>query len=215
MDTTNGATLSACGGASNCSAISDEVECLYLGHSAQQEMRVITAALVPGSTVRLSQSVHSAGYVFVFGYWSCDAFLWIASGGRQHAAYGSGGKSGTPKSGSHCELRRSCKLGTVQFPGAGHRQHGLRVGHAYLDKPQHRRATQRLCGAGKQSLPKYRRKSSRSQHVDLQRWPGGTSCRPCGVSTLTVRVIDSSTPPNSVLGASVCFQSTVQRRYRE
>jgi hypothetical protein len=213
--TTNGATLSACGGASGCSAITDEsgIASTFVTPTATG-VATITAALAPG-VYNPPQSV--AGTLFATSS-SLDIgvttpYLWVALGATVSV----------PVTARVVDLGAPLIGTTVNFrvaQGSG----ALSSGSAVTNSAGYATVTLTLtsftanvqltaCVAPNNSPCKTIYGNAVAPALlNLQAVSGagqvvsGTEFQP-----LTVRVTDSSTPPNPVLASSVLFQSTVMR----
>ena len=213
--TTNGASLSACAGASTCSAISDEsgMASTWVTPTATGNA-VITATLAPGvysppqsvaATLAATSSALDIGVT--------TPNLWIASGSTVGAPLTARVVSlGQPKS--------NVAVNFAIMQGSG----SLSAGSAVTNSSGYASVTLTLtnfttsvqvsaCVApGNNPCQTIYGHAVSAAMLNLQAVSGegqlvtGTAFQP-----LTVRVTDFSTPPNSVLGASVLFQSTVVR----
>jgi hypothetical protein len=151
------------------------------------------------------------GYVLVLGHWSHHALSLDRLGGiAQRAADGARGRSGRTTGWQTGGFLRRSGIRIAQFRERGDQQQWLRIRDADVDELHRQRATQRVRRARKQTLPNHLWEcGGRCDDEPASRSRCGPGGHGCGVSALTVRVTDSSTPPNPVLGASVLFQSTV------
>jgi hypothetical protein len=213
--TTNGATLSACGGASTCSAISDEsgMASTWVTPAATGNA-VITATLAPG-VYSPAQSVSAT----VLGTSSSSdigvatPFLWIASGASVSTPLTARVVSlGAPKSGVTVNFAILQGLGTLSSPSAVTDSGGF--ASVTLTVTNFSAAVQlSACVApGNNPCQNIAGNPVAASMLNLQAVAGeGQVVAGVAFQPLTVRVIDSSVPPNSVLGTSVLFQSTVQR----
>jgi len=213
--TTNGATLSACSGATSCSAITDEsgIASSWVTPGATG-VATITATVAPG-VYNPPQSV--AGTLFATSS-SLDIgvttpYLWIAQGASLSVPLTARVLNmGAPKSGV-----------TVNFviaQGSG----ALSSGSAVTNGSGYASVTLTLtnftanvlltaCVApGNSPCQTIYGNAVVAALLNLQALAGaGQVTTGAAFQPLTVRVTDSSTPPNPVLGSSVLFQSTVLR----
>jgi hypothetical protein len=213
--TTNGAIPSACGGSSSCSAISDEsgMASTWVTPVATGAA-TITATLAPGvynpplSVAATLVATSSSSDIAV-----SPPNLWIASGASPSTPLTAQVVSlGQPKSG--------VTVNFVIMQGSGSLSSGSAVtnssGYASVTLTLTNFVTSvqvSVCVApGNNPCQTVYGQAVLPAMFNLQAVAGesqivsGTSLQP-----LTVRVIDSSTPPNPVLGANVLFQSTVLR----
>ena len=213
--TTNGATLSACNGASSCSVSTDESGMASSWVTpAATGVATITASLAPG-VYSSTQSV--AGTLFATST-SLDIgvttpYLWIAQGASVSVPITARVVDlGTPKSGV------TVNFNVVQGSGS------LSSGSAVTNNTGYASVTLTLTNfsANVQLTACVAPSNSPCQTVygtavaptlfNLQPVAGagqvvsGTTFQP-----VTVRVTDSSTPPDPILGAAVVFQSMVLR----
>lgn len=213
--TTNGATLSACAGASACSVISDQsgiastlVTPTATGNAA------ITATLAPGvysppqsvtATMTATSTTLDIGVT--------TPYLWIASGATLSVPLTARVVSlGTPQSGVTVDFFIDQGSGSLSAPTAVTNSSGYAtvtltltnfIANVQLSAcvaPANNPCQTIYGNAVSAALLKLQSVSGAGQVVT------GTVFQP-----LTVRVTDSSTPPNPVLGASVLFQSAVMR----
>ncbi len=213
--TTNGATLSACNGASSCSTTSDESGMASSWVTpAATGVATITASLAPGvysPTQSVSGTLFATSTSLDIGV--TTPYLWVAQGASVSMTITARVVDlGTPKSGV-----------TVDFniaQGSG----SLSSGSAVTNSTGYASVTLTLTNftANIQLTACVAQNNSPCQTVygtavapalfNLQAVAGagqvvsGTEFQP-----LTIRVTDSSTPPDPILGASVLFQSIVLR----
>jgi len=213
--TTNGATLSTCGGASTCSAISDEsgVASTWITPAATGNA-VITAALAPavyspaqsvGTTITATSSSLDIGVT--------APYLWIAQGASISVPLGARVVSlGTPQSGVTVNFAITQGSGSLSPASAVTNSAGY--ASVTLTLTNFTASVQlSVCVAPKNNpCQTIYGNAVAATAMNLQAVAGagqvvsGTAFQP-----LTVRVTDSSTPPNPVLGASVLFQYAVLR----
>jgi hypothetical protein len=212
---TNGATLSTCGGASNCSAISDEsglsstwVTPAAIGTAA------ITATLAPGVynpaqsvTATLSATSSSLDIGVTTPY------LWIAQGASVSVPLMARVVDmGTPQNGATVDFFIDQGSGSLSSPSAVTNSNGYASVTLTLTNFTANVQLSVCVAPGNNPCQTIYGNAVAAPMVNLQSVSGagqvvaGTTFQP-----LTVRVTDSSIPPNPVLGASVLFQSTVIR----
>ncbi|MCU1300602.1 MAG: putative lipoprotein [Candidatus Sulfotelmatobacter sp.] len=213
--TTNGATLSVCSGAASCSAVSDEsgIASTWITPAATGNA-VITATLAPGvysppqsvaATLLATSSSLDIGVT--------TPNLWIASGASVT----------TPLTARVVSLGQPKNNVTVNFAimqGSG----SLSSGSAITNTSGYASVTLNLtnfvtsvqisvCVApGNNPCQTIYGHAVLADGLNLQPVSGGGQIvNGMVLQPLTVRVTDSSTPPDSVLGAMVLFQATVLR----
>jgi len=213
--TTNGATLSTCGGASSCSAISDEsgVASAWVTPAATGTA-AITATLAPGvyspaqsvaGTLSATSSSSDIGVT--------TPYLWIAQGASHSAPLTARVVDmGVPQSGKQVNFFIDQGSGSLSAPNAMTNSNGYasvtltvtnfttNVQLSACVAPSNKPCQTVYGNAVATAMMKLQSVAGAGQVV------AGTAFQP-----LTVRVTDSSAPPNPVLGASVLFQSTVLR----
>jgi hypothetical protein len=216
---TNGAALSVCGGASACSAISDEggIASTWITPAATG-VASITATLAPG-VYNPAQSVSGTlnGCVGCTGAASdigvSTAFLFIAQGATVSVPLTARVVNlGTPQSGVTVNFAIAQGTGSLSSASAVTNSQGyasvtltetnfaISVQLTACVAPANNPCQTISGNAVDPTLLNLRAVAGAGQVV------AGTAFQP-----LTVRVTDSSTPPNPILGASVLFQSTVMR----
>lgn len=213
--TTNGATLSACNGATNCSTVSDEsgIASTWVTPTAVGSA-AITATLAP-SVYTPAQSVSTTLNATSS---SMDVavdtpYLWIAQGATVSVPVGAWVVSqGKPQSGVTVDF--------IVAQGSG----SLSAGSAVTNSSGYAAVTLSLAnfaanvqlsvcvGLGNNPCQTIYGNAVAASMLNLQPVAGaGQVVTGSAFQALTVRVTDSSTPPNPVLGANVLFQSTVMR----
>jgi hypothetical protein len=213
--TTSGATLSACGGASTCSSISDEdgIASTWVTPAATGNA-VITATLAPG-TYSPAKSVATtlSGTSSSLDIGVTTPLLWIAQGASVSIPLTARVVNlGKPQSGT------TVNFAVVQGSGS------LNSPSAVTDSQGYASVTLTLTnfGVSVQLTACVAPANSPCQTISgnavaaamlsLHAVAGaGQVVTGSLFLPLTVRVTDSSTPPNSILGASVMFQSTLMR----
>jgi hypothetical protein len=213
--TTNGATLSACAGASSCAAISDES-----GVASTRVMpaaagnAVITATLAPG----VYSPAQSVGSTLMGTSSSLDigvtaANLWIAQGASLSVPLTARVVSlGTPQSSEQVNFFIDRGSGSLSSTSAvtnstGYASVNLTVANFTVGMQ-----LSACVAPGNNPCQNISANAVAAAMMNLQAVAGaGQVVAGAAFQPLTVRVTDSSTPPNPVLGASVLFQSTVLR----
>jgi hypothetical protein len=213
--TTNGATLSSCGGAPSCSAISDEsgMATTWVTPSATGTS-VITAALAPAvynppksvsTVVSATSSVTDIGVT--------TPYLWIASGATLGVPVTARVVSlGSPKSGSTVNFAIMQGSASLSAPSAVTNSSGY--ASVTLNVTNFSSAVQvSACVApGNNPCQTIAGNPVAASMVNLQAVTGeGQVVTGFAFQPMTVRVTDFSAPPNGVLGETVLFQSTVMR----
>ena len=213
--TTNGAMLSICNGASTCSAISDEsgIASTWVTPAATGTA-AITATLAPGvyspaqsvaATITATSTASDIGVT--------TPYLWIAQGASVSVPLTALVVDlGAPKSG--VTVNFTIAQGTGSLSAASAVTNGGGYASVMLSLTNFAANVQvSACVApGNNPCQTIYGNAVAAAMLNLQAVAGagqvitGTVFQP-----LTVRVTDSSTPPNPVLGASVLFQSTVMR----
>jgi hypothetical protein len=213
--TTNGATLSTCGGASTCSAISDEsgMASTWVTPAASGSA-VITATLAPGvynpvqsvAPTLMGTSLPSAIAV-------TPPYLWIAQGASLSVPLTAQVVSlGAPQSGVTVNFMIAQGSGSLSSPTAVTNSKG--DASVTLTLTNFTASVQlSVCVApGNNPCQTISGNAVAAALLNLQAVSGaGQVVTGWVFQPLTVRVTDSSTPPNPILGASVSFQSTVLR----
>jgi hypothetical protein len=213
--TTNGATLSICGGTSSCSAISDEsgiastsVTPTATGNAA------ITATLAPGvynpdqsvaATMTATSSSSDIGVT--------TPYLWIAQGASVSVPLTARVVSlGAPQSGVTVNFMVAQGSGSLSAPSAVTNSQGYASVTLTLTNFSTSIQLNACVAPGNNPCQNIYGNAVAAALLNLQAMAGagqvvtGTAFQP-----LVVRVTDSSTPPNAVLGANVVFQSAVLR----
>jgi len=213
--TTNGATLSTCGGASNCLAISNEsgmastwVTPAATGNAA------ITATLAPGvyspaqsvaATMTATSSSSDIGVT--------TPYLWIAQGASVSVPLTARVVNlGAPQTGVTVNFAIAQGSGALSSASAVTSRNGYASVTLTLTNFTANVQLTACVAPGNNPCQTFYGNAVAAAMMNLQAVAGagqvvtGTAFQP-----LMVRVTDSSTPPNPVLGASVLFQSTVLR----
>ena len=211
--TTNGATLSACGGASACSAISDEggIASTWVTPAATGNA-VITATLAPGvytpaqsvgTTMTATSSSQDIGVT--------TPLLWIAQGASLSVPLTARVVSlGAPQNSVTVNFFLAEGSGSLSSASAITNSSGYASVTLTLTNFTASVQLNACVAPGNNPCQTIYGNAVAAAMMNLQAVSGagqvvtGTAFQP-----LTVRVTDSSTPPNPVLGASVVFQSTV------
>jgi hypothetical protein len=213
--TNNGATLSVCGGSSTCSAISDENGVASTGVTpAATGNSLITATLAPGvynpamSVVASVTATSSTSDIAV-----SPQLFWVAQGTSVSLPITAQVVSlGKPQSGSTVNFAIAQGTGSLSSGSAVTNSQGyasvtltltnflVNVQMTACVAPANNPCQMISGNAVVSTLVRMNAVCGASQVVS------GTAFQP-----LTVRVTDTSSPPNPIIGASVVFQSTVMR----
>jgi hypothetical protein len=213
--TTNGATLSICGGASTCSAISDEsgIASSWVTPGATGNAS-ITATLAPGvygSSASVSATMTATSSSSDIGV--TTPYLWIAQGASVSVPLTARVvKLGAPQSGVTVNFAIAQGFGSLSAASAVTNSSGYASVTLTLTNFTANVQLTACVAPGNNPCQTIYGNAVATAMMNLQGVAGagqvvtGTPFQP-----LTVRVTDSSTPPNPVLGASVLFQSMVLR----
>ena len=213
--TTNGATLSICGGTSTCSAISDESGIASTGVTpAATGNAGITATLAPG-VYSPSQSVAAT---MTATSTSSDIgvttpYLWIAQGASVSVALTARVVNlGAPRSGVTVNFAIAQGSGSLSAASAVTNSNGYASVTLTLTNFTASVQLTACVAPGNNPCQTIYGNAVAVAMMNLQAVAGaGQVVTGSAFQPLMVRVTDSSTPPNPVLGASVLFQSTVMR----
>jgi hypothetical protein len=213
--TSNGATLSACGGATTCSTISDQsgIAATWVTPAATGNA-AITATLAPGvynppqsvsATMTATSSSLDIGVT--------TPYLWIASGASLSVPLTARVVSlGIPQNGVTVNFFIAQGSGSLSSASAVTNSSGYASVTLTLTNFTANVQLNACVAPGNNPCQTIYGNRVAATMLNLQGVSGagqvvaGTAFQP-----LTVRVTDSSTPPNPVLGAIVLFQSTVLR----
>jgi hypothetical protein len=211
--TTNGATLSACGGVAACSTISDEtgMASTWVTPTAAGSA-LISATLAPG-VYSPAQAVSTTitGTTSSLALAIVAPYLWISQGASVSVPVTAVVVSqGAPQSGITVNFTVTQGSGSLSSPSAVTNSSGY--ASVTLTVTNFAGSVQlSVCAEpGNNPCQIVSGNAVAATMLNLQAVAGagqvvtGPSFQP-----MTVRVTDSSTPPNPVLGASVLFQSTV------
>ena len=213
--TTNGATLSICGGASNCSAISDEsgMASTWVTPAATGNA-VITATLAPGvysPAKSVADTITAISSSLDIGV--ATPYLWIAQGASVSVELGAWVVSlGTPQTGVTVNFIVAQGSGSLSSASGVTNSKGYASDTLMLTNFTASVQIAVCVAPGNNPCQTIYGNAVAAALLNLQAVAGagqvvsGTAFQP-----LTVRVTDSSTPPNPILGASVLFQSAVLR----
>ena len=213
--TTNGATLSICGGTSTCSAISDEsgIASTWVTPAATGNA-AITATLAPGvysSSASVSATMTATSSSSDIGV--TTPYLWIAQGASVSVPLTARVvKLGAPESGVTVNFAIAQGSGSLNAASAVTNSSGYASVTLTLTNFTANVQLTACVAPGNNPCQTIYGNAVAAAMMNLQGVAGagqvvtGTAFQP-----LTVRVTDSSTPPNPVLGASVLFQSMVLR----
>lgn len=213
--TTNSATLSACKGASSCSAVSDEsgiastwVTPTGVGNAA------ITATLAPGvyaPAQSVSATLNATSSAMDIG--ADTPYLWIAQGATVRVPIGAWVVSqGKPQSGVTVNFIIDQGSGSLSAASAVTNSSGYASVALSLTNFVANVQLSVCVAPGNSPCQTIYGNAVAAAMLTLQPVAGaGQIVAGSAFRALTVRVTDSSTPPNPVLGAGVMFQSTVMR----
>jgi hypothetical protein len=213
--TTNGATLSACAGASTCSAISDEsgIASTWVTLTATGNA-VITATLAPG-VYSPAQSVGSTltGTSTSLDIGVTTPNLWIAQGASLSVPLTARVVSlGAPLSGKQVNFFIDQGSGSLSSGSSMTDSNGNASVMLTLTNFAVSLQLSACVAPSNNPCQNISANAVAAAMVNLQSVAGaGQVVTGAAFQPLTVRVTDSSTPPNPVLGANVLFQSTVLR----
>jgi len=213
--TTNGATLSVCAGASTCSAISDEsgIASTWVTPGATGNA-VITATLAP-AVYGPAQSVGSTllGTPSSLDIGVTTPELWIARGASISVPLTARVVSlGAPRSGVTVNFMIAQGSGSLSSQSAVTNSDGYASVMLTLTNFALSAQLNACVAPGNKPCQNISANAVVAAMMNLQAVAGaGQVVAGLAFQPLKVRVTDSSTPPNPVLGASVLFQSTVRR----
>ncbi|MGB8985559.1 MAG: hypothetical protein WCC37_02905, partial [Candidatus Sulfotelmatobacter sp.] len=212
--TTNGATLSVCGGVSSCSVATDESGIASTSITpAAAGVATFTATLAP-ATYNPAQSV--SGTLSATSTASdigiSTPYLWIAQGATLNVPITARVVStGTPQAGVTVDFRIAQGSGSLSAASAVTNSTGYAAVTLTLTTFAANVQVVACVASGSPCQTAYGNAVAASA-LNLQAVAGaGQVITTPPFQLLTVRVTDSSVPPNPVLGASVLFQSTVLR----
>jgi len=212
---TNGVTLSACGGASTCSAVTDESGMVSTWVTpAATGVASITATLAPGvynPAQSVSGTLSATSSSLDIGV--TTPYLWIASGATvSQPITARVVNTGVPQSGVTVNFRIAQGTGSLSSATAVTNASGYAsVTLTLTDFTANVQLT--ACVApGNSPCQTVYGNAVAAALLNLQAVAGaGQVVTGQAFQPLSVRVTDSSTPPNPILGASVLFQSAVLR----
>jgi hypothetical protein len=213
--TTNGATLSACAGGATCSVISDEsgMASTWVTPAAAGNS-VITATLAPGvysQSPSVAPTLMGTSSALAIGVTTPN--LWIAQGASLSVPLTAQVVNlGAPKSGITVNFIIAQGSGSLSSASAVTNSNG--DASVTLTLTNFAASVQlSVCVApGNNPCQTISGNAVAAAVMNLQAVAGaGQVITGPAFQPLTVRVTDSSTPPNPVVGASVLFQSTVLR----
>lgn len=213
--TSNGAALSACGGASSCSAISDEsgMASTWITPAASGSA-VVTATLAPG-VYNPAQAVSTTmtATASSLGIGVTTPYLWIASGTTVSVPLTARVvKQGTPESDAIVNFLIAQGSGSLSSASAVTNSNGYASATLKLTNFAAGIELNACVAPGNNPCTTIYGNAVAATMLNLQPVAGaGQVVTGSAFQPLTVRVTDSSTPPNPVFGAGVLFQSTVLR----
>jgi hypothetical protein len=213
--TTNGATLSICSGASTCSAISDEsgIASTWVTPAATGNA-VIMATLAPGvyspaqsvaATMTATSTSQDIGVT--------TPYLWIAQGASVSVPLTAVVVDlGAPKSGVTVNFTIAQGTGSLSAASAVTNSSGYASVTLSLTNFAANVQVSACVAPGNNPCQTIYGNAVAAAMLNLQAVAGAGQVTTGTVfQSVTVRVTDSSTPPNPVLAASVLFQSTLMR----
>jgi len=213
--TTNGATLSVCAGASTCSAISDEsgIVSSWVTPAAAGNT-VITATLAPG-VYSVAQSVGSTltGTSTSLDIGVTTPILWIAQGASLSVPLTARVVSlGAPLSDKQVNFFIDQGSGSLSSGSSMTNSNGNASVMLTLTNFAVSMQLSACVAPSNNPCQNISANAVAAAMVNLQSVAGADQVvTGAAFQPLTVRAVDSSMPPNPVLGASVLFQSTVLR----
>jgi len=213
--TTNGATLSACGGASSCSVISDESGMASTWVTpAAAGVATITATVAPGvynPEQAVSGTLLATSSSLEIGV--TTPYLWIAQGASLSVPLTARVLSaGIPQSGVTVNFVVAQGSGSLSSTSAVTNSSGYASVTLTVTNFTANVQLSACVAPGNSPCQSIYGNAVAAALLNLQAVAGaGQVVTGSPFQPLTVRVTDSSTPPNPVLGASVLFQSTVLR----
>ena len=212
---TNGALLSACASTSSCSTISDEsgMASTWVTPAATGNA-VITATLAPG----VYSPAQSVGSTLGTTSTSLDIGvstpnLWIAAGASLSVPLTARLVSlGAPQSGKQVNFFIDQGSGSLSSASAVTNSSGYAIVNLTVTNFTVGMQLSACAAPGNNPCQNISVNAVAAAAMNLQAVAGaGQVVTGAAFQPLTVRVTDSSTPPNPVLGASVLFQSTLLR----
>ncbi len=212
--TTNGATLSVCGGASSCSVVSDESGLASTAITpAATGVATFTATLAPAvynPAQSVSGTLSATSTASDIGV--TTPYLWIAQGASLSVPITARVVStGAPQAGVTVDFRIAQGSGSLSAASAVTNSTGYASVTLTLTNFAANVQVVACVASGSPCQTAYGNAVAATA-LSLQAVAGaGQVITAPPFRPLTVRLTDSSTPPNPVLGASVLFQSTVLR----
>jgi hypothetical protein len=212
--TTSGASLSACGGAPSCSVATDESGIASTSISPTVVgAATFTATLAPASynpAQSVSGTLSATASSLDMGV--TTPYLWIAQGATLSVPISTRVlNAGTPQSGVTVDFRIAQGSGSLSAVSAATNSTGYASVTLTLTNFTANVQIVACIASGSPCQTVYGNAVAASL-LNLQAVAGaGQVVVGQPFQPLTVRVTDSSTPPNPILGASVLFQSTVLR----
>ena len=213
--TTNGATLSVCGGAPSCSAVTDESGMASTSVTpAATGVATITATLAPGvynPAQSVSGTLSATSSSLDIGV--TTPYLWIAQGATLSVPITARVVStGVPQSGVTVNFRVAQGTGSLSSATAVTNSTGYASVTLTLTNFTANVQLTACVAPGNSPCQTVYGNAVAAALLNLQAVAGaGQVVTGQPFQPLTVRVTDSSAPPNPILGASVLFQSTVLR----
>jgi hypothetical protein len=213
--TTNGVTLSACGGGSSCSVITDEsgIASTFVTPAAAG-VATITATLAPGvynPAQSVSGTLLATSSPLEIGI--TTPYLWIASGTSLSMPLTARVlNAGAPQSGLTVNFVVAQGSGSISPASAVTNSSGYASVTLTVTNFSANVQLSACVAPGNSPCQTIYGNAVAAALLNLQAVAGaGQIVAGPAFQPLTVRVVDSSTPPNPVMGASVLFQSALLR----
>jgi hypothetical protein len=215
--TTNGATLSACSGGPACSVVSDEsgLASTWVTPAAAGNASIAAelapAVYNPAQTVVATMTTSQPLPVNIG---VSTPFLWIAQGASLAVPLTARvvNQSGAPLSGETVNFSIALGSGSLSAPSAATSAAGLATVNLTLTNFTGNVEVNACVGQANKPCQNINANAVALALFNLQAVAGaGQVVAESAFQPLTVRVTDSSTPPNSVIAANVLFQSIVVR----
>jgi hypothetical protein len=213
--TTNGATLSACGGVSSCSMVSDETGIVSTWVTpGATGTAIITATLAPGvytPSQSVSTTLSATSSSLDIGV--TTPYLWIAQGASLSVPLTARVVNlGVPQSGKTVNFTLNQGSGSLSAPSAVTNGSGYASVTLTITNFSANFLINACVAPGNSPCEQFYGNAVAPTVMNLQLVAGGGQAVTSGAfQPVTVRVTDSSTPPNPVLGATALFQSTIMR----
>jgi hypothetical protein len=209
---TNGATLSACGGATSCSVVTDESGMTATSVTpVASGSAIITAALAPASyspAKSVATTVSSSGSQIVNSNISVAAGASLSIPLTARVV-----NNGMPLSGMTVNFQIMKGVATLSAASAGTNANGYATTSLSFTNLTVNVQVSACVAPGNTQCQSFYVFPVPTSQQQLQPVSGSAQLIQTGqlFQPIVARVIDSSTPPNNVIGATVTFQSTVLR----